>query len=98
MVKASNALKSACDIVFAGLSAGGPFQGTAIKTPAGRPCGLVGVSEFLETVKEFLAGECNGRRPLGDHRWSPWTQSDGNRADRLEKKEGDGGRGEETGG
>ena len=35
-------------LVFAGLSAGGPFQGTAIKTPAGRPCGLVGVSEFLE--------------------------------------------------
>ena len=58
MVKASNALKSACDIVFAGFSAGGPFQGTAIKTPAGRPCGLVGVSEFLE-VKEFLAGECS---------------------------------------
>ena len=48
LVEASNALKSACDIVFAGLSAGGPFQGTAIKTPAGRPCGLVGVSEFLE--------------------------------------------------
>ena len=41
-------LKSACDIVFAGFSAGGPFQGTAIKTPAGWPCGLVGVSEFLE--------------------------------------------------
>ena len=46
LVKASNALKSACDIVFARLSAGGPFQG--IKTPAGWPCGLVGVSEFLE--------------------------------------------------
>ena len=37
-----------CDI-----ARGGPLQRTVIKAPAGRPCGLVGVSEFLEGERVF---------------------------------------------
>ena len=66
---------------------------------------LAGLVGWLGSVSSLSRERVFGRgvqrvekRPLGDHRWSPWTQSDGNRADRLEKKEGDGGRGEETGG
>ena len=67
---------------------------------------LAGLVGWLGSVSSLSRERVFGRgvqraekRPLGDHRWSPWTQSDGNRADRLEKKEGDRGRvGEETGG